>query len=116
MKKTKRELAEREQMRNRLTYRIMQEKEYTEECAKWMVNRIERLVDHMQYGHALLAYKRQDGEFKLAKGTLLYHARAFGRAYSLEQMKGGTLVYWDVEAQGWRNLLVENFLEWRPVV
>lgn len=99
-----------------LVVRIMQEKEYTEECARWIVDRVEGLVDYMQYGHALLAYKRQDGEFRLAKGTLLCHERAFGKVYSPEQMKGGILVYWDVEAQGWRNLLVENFLEWRPVL
>ncbi|NDV81941.1 hypothetical protein D0T87_08075 [Bacteroides sp. 51] len=51
--------------------RIMFEKECTEECAEWMVDRIESLVSYMQYGHALIAYKRQDGAFRLAMGTLI---------------------------------------------
>ena len=97
--------------------RIMFEKECTEECAEWMVDRIERLVSYMQYGHALIAYKRQDGAFRLAMGTLIYYERTFGKgAFDLKKIKGGNLIYWDVEAQGWRNLLVENFLEWRPIV
>ena len=33
--------------------------------------RIESLIDHMQYGHALIAYHKQDGTFRLAKATLL---------------------------------------------
>jgi len=116
MKKRKKQCPEREQVKQRLTYRIMLEKEYTEGCAAWMVDRMGALIDHMQYGHALIAYKRQNGEFRLAKATLVYYERIFGRPYSLISAQKGTLVYWDVEAQGWRNLLIENFLEWRPVV
>ena len=116
MKKSIKKLQKREQVKERLKYRIMLEEECTEQCAEWMVNRIENLIDHMQYGHALIAYKRQDGKFTLAKATLLYYEQTFKKAYGLEQVNGGTLIYWDVEAQGWRNLMAENFLEWRPVV
>ena len=49
----------------------MLEKNYTETCATWMARRIESLIDHMQYGHALIAYHKQDGTFRLAKATLL---------------------------------------------
>ncbi|MEO4801001.1 SH3 beta-barrel fold-containing protein, partial [Bacteroides uniformis] len=24
--------------------------------------------------------------------------------------------YWDAEQQGWRTFLIENFMEWRPIV
>lgn len=116
MKKSMKKFKEREQVKNRLKFRIMLEKECTESCAEWMTDRIESLIDHIQYGHALIAYKRQDGRFCLAKATLIYYERTFGKTPGLKQIKGGTLIYWDVEAQGWRNLMVENFLEWRPVV
>ena len=26
------------------------------------------------------------------------------------------VAYWDAEQQGWRTFLIENFMEWRPIV
>ena len=42
-----------EALKNLWKIRIMLEKSYTETCATWMTQRIESLIDHMQYGHAL---------------------------------------------------------------
>lgn len=50
-----------EALRNLWKIRIMLEKSYTETCATWMAQRIESLIDHMQYGHALIAYHTQAG-------------------------------------------------------
>lgn len=94
--------------------RIMQEKDYTENCAVWMAQRIESLIDHMQYGYALIAHYRQDGTFRLVKATLIPYETGFRRAYDINRVKG-TIVYWDVEQGAWRNFQLENFLEWRPV-
>lgn len=102
-------------MKERLRFRIIQEKGYTEACAQWMVERLEELIEHMLYGHAAIAYKKQNGEFRLAMGTLIYYERTFGRIARIENIKGA-IVYWDVDAQGWRSLQAENFLEWRPIV
>lgn len=94
---------------------IMLEKEYNEPTARWMAERIAALVEHMQYGHALIAYRKQDGSFQLAKGTLIHYEGEFRRAYDVGQIRS-TVVYWNVEQQGWRTFQLENFLEWRPVV
>ena len=66
-----------EAIRNLWKIRIMLEKNYTENCATWMAKRIESLIDHMQYGHALIAYHRQDGTFRLVRATLLPYKNMF---------------------------------------
>lgn len=102
-------------MKERLKFRIMLEKGYTEVCAQWMVERLEQLIGHMLHGHAAIAYKKQNGEFRLAMGTLIYYERTFGKAIGIENIKGA-IAYWDVDAQGWRSFQAENFMEWRPIV
>lgn len=100
--------------RNIWKIRIMLEKNYTENCATWMTQRIESLIDHMQYGCALIAYYRQDGTFKLVRATLITYETAFRREYDILRVTA-TIVYWDIEIQAWRNFQLENFLEWRPI-
>ena len=115
MKKSAKNASLHEALRKLWKIRIMLEKNYTETCATWMAQRIESLIDHMQYGHALIAYHKQDGTFRLAKATLLPYEACFHRKYETARVKG-TIVFWDVEQQAWRNFQLENFLEWRPVV
>lgn len=115
MKKlTKKAVSLNEAMKNLWKIRIMLEKEFSETCAQWMAGRIADLIDHMQYGHALIAYHKQDGTFRLAKATLLPYEAEFHRKYEITRVTG-TIVFWDVEQQAWRNFQLENFLEWRPV-
>ena len=57
---------------------------------------------------------KQNGDFKFVKGTLIYYEAEFHKAYDPTKVEG-TIVYWDVEQQGWRTFLVENFMEWRPI-
>ncbi len=66
MRKSTKNASLHEALRNLWKIRIMLEKNYTETCATWMARRIESLIDHMQYGHALIAYHKQDGTFRLA--------------------------------------------------
>ena len=114
MKKQKKSASLHEALRNLWKIRIMLQKGYTETCASWMAKRIEELIDHMQYGYALIAYYKQDGTFKLVKATLIPYETGFGRKYEITRVTG-TLIYWDVEQQAWRSFQLENFLEWRPI-
>ena len=69
----------------------------------------------MQYGHAAVAYKKQDGTFKLVKGTLVGYEKDFGKQYDPMEIKN-TVVYRDVEQQRWMTFKIENFMEWRAIV
>ena len=114
MKKLKRQVSQSEAMKTRWKRRIVMEKSYPESTAQWMAERLERLLDHMLYGHAMIAYHKQNGDFKFVKGTLVYYEAEFHKAYDPAKIDGA-IVYWDVEQQGWRTFLVENFMEWRPI-
>ena len=76
----------RERMAEKWKKRFMFEKGYSEECAEYMAQRLIDLIDHMQYGYALIAFHKQS-----------------------------TVVYWDVESQAWRSFQLENLLDWSPV-
>lgn len=95
------------------TYRLR--KGYIESCAEWMAERLEALLDHMQYGHAAVAYRKQNGSFQLAKATLIYYEAEFHREYDPTEVEGA-VVYWNVDEQRWTTFQVENFMEWRPVM
>lgn len=93
----------------------MLEKDCTETCAQWMAQRLATLIDHMKYGHAAIAYYKQDGTFRLITGTLIYYEQDFRKPYNPMQIEGA-VAYWDVEQQGWRTFQLENFLEWKPIM
>lgn len=95
--------------------RIMENTILSNTTAEWMTLRICSLLDYMQYGYALIAYRKQDDSFYLGRGTLLFYEREFRHIHNIADIKAH-VVYWDVEQQGWRTFQVENFLEWRPIV
>ena len=95
--------------------RIRQETDLSDETITWMVQRIRQLTNYMLYGIALIAYRKQNGEFYMARGTLVYYEADFHRKYDIERIKNH-VVYWDIEQQGWRTFQIENFLEWKPIV
>ena len=115
MKKRKKQASLHEVLKKKWEIRIMLEKDYTEDAALWMADRIESLIDYMQYGYALIAYYKQDGTFQFVKATLLPYEGYFHQEYDIQRIEGH-IVYWDVELQAWRSFQLENFLEWRPVV
>ena len=114
MKKLTKPASLHEALRELWKVQIMLEKGYTESCASWMAQRIESLIDHMQYGYALVAYYKQDGTFKLVKATLIPYETGFHKKYEIARVTS-TLVFWDVEQQAWRSFQLANFLEWRPI-
>lgn len=114
-KNLKRTTSQSEIMKKKWSTRIMLEKDCTETCAQWMAQRLENLIDHMKYGHAAIAYYKQDGTFRLITGTLIYYEQDFRKPYNPTQIEGA-VAYWDVEQQAWRTFQMENFLEWKPIV
>lgn len=103
-----------EALRKKWQMRIILEKEFTENTAAWMTQRLESLIDYMQYGYALVAYYKQDGTFQFVKATLLSYENHFHRKYDIQRIEAH-VAYWDVEIQGWRSFQLENFLEWKPI-
>ena len=88
MKKQKRQVSQSEAMKARWKRRIVIEKSYPESTAQWMAERLERLLDHMLYGHAMIAYHKQNGDFKFVKGTLIYYEAEFHKAYDPTKVEG----------------------------
>lgn len=95
--------------------RIMESTTLSVTSAQWMTQRIESLLDYMQYGYALIAYRKQDGSLYMGRGTLHFYEQDFRRKHDITDIKAH-VVYWDAEQQGWRTFLIENFLEWKPLI
>lgn len=95
--------------------RIVEEKGCSETVAERISLRLKSLAEHMQYGHAVIAYYKQDGTFQMVTGTLRPYPQEFRQPYDILRVQG-TFVYWNVEIQGWRTFLIENFLEWKAIV
>ena len=85
-----------------------------ERMAEYMAQRLIDLIDHMQYGYALIAFHKQGTIFKMVKATLMPYESFFHRFYEMERIES-TVVYWDVESQAWRSFQLENLLDWSPV-
>ena len=107
MTKEKRLAATKEtkEQKDRLTEvwkrRIVSEKGYSETIAERIAEKVKSLADHMQYGHAIIAYYRQNGNF--------HHS------YDMTQVHS-TFIFWCMEEKGWRTFQIENFLDWKPIV
>lgn len=112
--KSQRKASRNEVLVDKWKKRFILEKEYSEECAEWLAQRLADLIDHMQYGYALIAFHKQDTTFQLAKATLIPYEGFFHQPYEVQRVSS-VVVYWDVEQQSWRNFQLENLLEWRPI-
>ena len=58
MKKNRKAVSKNEMMKGKWKRQIMLEKDYTEQCSEWMAERLEALIEYMQYGHAAVAYMK----------------------------------------------------------
>ena len=95
--------------------RITENTTLSMESVQWMAQRINSLLEYMQYGYALIAYRKQDGSFYMGRGTLVSYESDFKKKHDMTSIKAH-VAYWDAEQQGWRTFLIENFMEWRPIV
>ena len=95
--------------------RIVREKGYSETTAERIAQRVKDLAEHLQYGHAVIAFYKQDGTFQMVTATLVPYFREFHHPFDIQKIQGA-FVYWNVEADGWRTFQIENFLEWKTIV
>lgn len=95
--------------------RIMNEKGISEKCAERTVRMCIKLIERMQYGHAMIAFRKQDGTFCLEKGTLVGYEKFFHKEYHIRKEQE-SILYWSVEQHAWRRFLIENLLEWKATV
>ena len=95
--------------------RITENTTLSMESVQWMAQRINSLLEYMRYGYALIAYRKQDGSFYMGRGTLVSYESDFKKKHDMTSIKAH-VAYWDAEQQGWRTFLIENFMEWRPIV
>ena len=107
--------------------RITENTTLSMESVQWMAQRINSLLEYMRYGYALIAYRKQDGSFYMGRGTLVSYESDFKKKHDMTSIKAHVAywdasdvykrqAYWDAEQQGWRTFLIENFMEWRPIV
>ena len=73
-----------------------------------MTRRIRLLTEYMAYGCALIAYRKQNGDFYMARATLVYYETCFHRKYDIERIQNH-VVYWDIEQQGMENIPDREF-------
>ena len=67
---------------------IRQETDLSEETIAWMALRIRQLTEYMPYGCALIAYRKQNGEFYMARGTQATGTQATGTQATGTQATG----------------------------
>ena len=57
------------------------------ESVQWMAQRINSLLEYMQYGYALIAYRKQDGSFYMGRGTLVSYESDFKKKHDMTSIK-----------------------------
>ena len=71
---------------------IRQETDLSDETITWMTRRIRLLTEYMAYGCALIAYRKQNGDFYMARATLVYYETCFHRKYDIERIPSAILL------------------------
>ena len=72
----------------------------------------ERLQDQLRNGVAHFVYKKLDGTFRIACGTLCTrHIERTQRGKGVQKKKQATQVYWDIEKKEWRSFRAQNLIE-----
>ena len=95
--------------------RIMAEKGISEKEAEKIVKKSIEAAERMLYGHAMIAFNKQDGTFCMEQGTLIGYEKFFHRKFMLTA-KQESIIYWSEEQQAWRRFMIGNLMEWRAIV
>ncbi|WP_455963920.1 SH3 beta-barrel fold-containing protein [Bacteroides bouchesdurhonensis] len=95
--------------------RIMAEKGISEKEAEKIVKKNIEAAERMLYGHAMIAFNKQDGTFCMEQGTLIGYEKFFHRKFILTA-KQESIIYWSEEQQAWRRFMIGNLLDWKPIV
>lgn len=75
-----------------------------------MAHQIEALVRKMHQENVRFCYTKQDGTVRHAIGTLTGYEHSFHQPYA-PRPENTFIVYYDLEAKGWRTFHAENFLQ-----
>ena len=94
---------------------IMAEKGISENEAEKIVKKNIEAAERMLYGHAMIAFNKQDGTFCMEQGTLIGYEKFFHRKFILTA-KQESIIYWSEEQQAWRRFMIGNLLDWKPIV
>lgn len=73
-------------------------------------HRIGALIRQMHHGNVRFHYTKQDGSVRHAIGTLTGYEHSFHQPY-IPRPENTFVVYYDIEAKGWRTFHAENFLD-----
>ena len=95
--------------------RITAEKGISDKCAERIVQECIKLIEHMLYGNAMIAFHKQDGTFCLEKGTLVGYEKFFHREFNITAQQE-SIIYWSEEQKGWRRFMIGNLMEWKAIV
>lgn len=73
-------------------------------------HQIGKLIRQMHHGNVCFRYTKQDGTIRRATGTLIGYEHSFRRPYT-PKPENTFVVYYDIDAKGWRTFHAENFLD-----
>lgn len=73
-------------------------------------HRIGALIRQMHHGNVRFHYTKQDGSVRHAIGTLTGYEHSFHQPY-IPRPENTFVVYYNIEAKGWRTFHAENFLD-----
>lgn len=95
--------------------RIATEKGISGKVAERIAKSCMELIEHMQYGNAMIAFYKQDGTFRLEKGTLIGYEKFFRKKFEIAVTQE-SVIYWSEEQKGWRRFMIGNLMEWRAII
>ena len=75
-----------------------------------VAHQIDVLIRKMYLASVSFYYTKQDGSIRHAVGTLTGYEHCFHRPYT-PRPENTFVVYYDIEAKGWRTFHAENFLD-----
>ena len=71
----------------------------SDKCAERIVQECIKLIEHMLYGNAMIAFHKQDGTFCLERGTLVGYEKFFHREFNITAQQE-SIIYWSEEQKG----------------
>ena len=95
--------------------RMIAEKGFSEKYAKEIAYKCVELIERMSYGHAMIAFHKQDGTFCMESGTLVEYEKFFHRGIHITP-KQLSIVYWNDDLHTWRRFMIENLIDWKAIV
>ena len=83
--------------------------------AERIVQECIKLIEHMLYGNAMIAFHKHDGTFCLERGTLVGYEKFFHREFNITAQQE-SIIYWSEDQKGWRRFMIGNLMEWKAIV